>query len=219
MRRGTRLTLVRRRRAAMLLWYMLVAFPFLVVCGILGIEYQRILTANRVTAQVTDAAAAGAVLQLVPSDGSVSENDYAALGCGRDDRTPGVRNPDLYPMCLYVEGQGVSVPSMESVEVVARGVASSYTTAVSDREGANLTIISTTPTITVTQAYYDSTGTLKPAEVQVQLKYKVPSVGFMALGRVFGLPGGDTEYQVRSRAQVCVPGYGETAGGECVRNS
>lgn len=204
---GGTLRRVRRRRAAMLLFYMLVAFPMLVVCGILSIEYQRMLTSNRVSYQVADAAAAAGTLALAPMD-STTQAEYNALGC---------TDPDLWSMCLYDGSKGVTLNGVESVQDVVAGTNGAYTGALSNREGAKLVLLQSTEVVSIRQASRAG-GVLTPAEVVVRVRYKVPSMGFLALGRLIGASvDTNTVYEVRGRSYVCSPGEGETARGECVR--
>ena len=199
----------------MLLFYMLIAFPMLVVCGVLAIEYQRVLTANRVSYQVADAAAAAGTLQLVPLDG-VDESTYNQLGC---------TDPSLWSMCLYDATKGVTVtdPStgqaMETVQDVVAAVKTAYADALKNGEGARLSTVVSVEVVSVTQASRDAGGKFTPATVKVSVKYKAPTMGFLALGRLIGASvSTDTVYEVRSSGYVCSPGEsGSTANGECVR--
>ena len=62
--------LFRRRRAAMMLFFCMVAVPAMTFVGVLSVEYQRFLIAQRTAEQLADAAAAAGVRQLLPNDPS-----------------------------------------------------------------------------------------------------------------------------------------------------
>lgn len=57
-----------RRRGAMLLFFCLVCLPTMTFVGVLSVEYQRFLIAQRTAEQLADFAASAGVRQLLPND-------------------------------------------------------------------------------------------------------------------------------------------------------
>jgi hypothetical protein len=176
----------------MLLFYCLVSFPMMLMAGVISIEYQRVLTSARTAALLADSAAAGAVLQFVPNGSDVAT--YNGNGCF---------DPDYYSMCL-----DKAAASAAASDVVAK-----YSTAITAKEGAVLVKVVTSSVQVTNQA-----SAAQVADLTVTITYQVPTVGFLALTRMFGANVNEnTSYTVTSRAYVCEPGRGETANGECVR--
>jgi hypothetical protein len=176
----------------MLLFYCLVTFPMMLMAGVISIEYQRMLTSVRTATLLADSAAAGAVLQFVPNGSDTTT--YEANGCF---------DPDYYSMCLDKMAAGI----------VASDVVAKYNAAIVAKEGATL-IKDVSASVQVTHQASAS----QVADLTVTITYKVPSVGFLALTRLFGANVQENAaYSVTGRAYVCEPGRGETANGECVR--
>lgn len=176
----------------MLLFYCLVTFPMMLMAGVISIEYQRILTSVRTATLLADSAAAGAVLEFVPNGSDVAT--YNGNGCF---------DPDYYSMCL----------DKSAANTTASDVVAKYNDAVTAKEGAVL-IKGVSASVRVDHQASAS----QVADLTVTVTYQVPSIGFLALTRLFGANVQENAaYSVTSRAYVCEPGRGETANGECVR--
>ncbi len=199
------LRVVRRRRAAMLLWYVLIAFPMLVLCGVISLEYQRILTGARVAQTLADTSAKFSIQQTLDSD-TATAADYQAQGCFDED---------LYSTCL-IRGD-VAVAGRQSTSQAVNSFVKVYTDGVRANEGAVYLSVTNVKVVEVRQAVWKDAGRTQviPAQVTVEISYKVPSVGFLGLGRLMGANTTESTYVAKSYAQVCVPGSGETVTKEC----
>ena len=198
------LRVVRRRRAAMLLWYMLVAFPMLVLCGVISLEYQRILSGARVAQVLADTSAKYSVDQVLDPETATSA-DYAAQGCG-----------DGEPACL-IKG-GVPVGGRLSVNQAVQRFVKSYTDGVNANEGGVYITVTSVKVTEIRQLAWKDAGQTQaiPPQVTVEISYKVPSVGFLGLGRLIGADVTESTYVAKSYAQICFPGSGETVTKNCV---
>jgi hypothetical protein len=190
----------------MLLWYILIAFPMLVLCGVISLEYQRILTGARVAQTLADTSAKFSIQQTVDSE-VATPAEYQAQGCFDES---------LYATCL-IKGD-VPVTGRQSVSQAVSSFVKVYTDAVKANEGAVYLTVTDVKIVEVRQAAWKDAGqtTVIPAQVTVEISYKVPSVGFLGLGRLLGASATEGTYVAKTYAQVCVPGSGETVTKECV---
>jgi uncharacterized membrane protein len=188
----------------MLLWYMLIAFPMLVLCGVISLEYQRILTGARVAQTLADTSAKFSTQQVLDQS-MATQTDYAVHGCPDEE---------LQASCL-IKGD-VAVTGKQSVSQAVSSFVKVYTDAVNANEGARHLTVTSVRVVDIRQASYDASRTLTPAQVTVEISYKVPSVGFLGLGRLLGASATEGTYVARGYGQICQSGSGETVTKECV---
>jgi hypothetical protein len=186
-----------KRRSVVLLWFCLVSLPLAFFAGVISIEYQRMLIANRTANSLAESAATAASLQLVTNDPDSPEAASDII-----DRTKG---PQAVTRVLNAYSTAVSAREAASVVNVTGSSLSAACPAVP-----------TTPCYKIT----DSTVTpAYPSHIQVLIPYTVTPAGFLSVARMML---GDTTAQPfsgvgRGFAYVCVPGAGLTVNGECAK--
>jgi hypothetical protein len=185
------------RRSVVLLWFCLVSLPLAFFAGVISIEYQRMLIANRTANSLAESAATAASLQLVPND-----PDSPDAASDLIDRTKG---PQAVSRVLNAYSTAVAAREAASVVNVTGSALS-----------ATCPVRPTTPCYKIT----DSTVTpAYPSYIQVAIPYTVTPAGFLSVARMML---GDTSAKPfsgvgRGFAYVCVPGAGLTVNGECAK--
>jgi hypothetical protein len=146
-----------KRRSVVLLWFCLVSLPLAFFAGVISIEYQRMLIANRTANSLAESAATAASLQLVTNDPDSPEAASDII-----DRTKG---PQAVTRVLNAYSTAVSAREAASVVNVTGSALSAACPAVP-----------TTPCYKIT----DSTVTpAYPSHIQVLIPYTVTPAGFL----------------------------------------
>jgi hypothetical protein len=190
-----------KRRSVVLLWFCLVSLPLAFFAGVISIEYQRMLIANRTANSLAESAATAASLQLVPNN-----PDSPDASSDRIDTTEGpkavTRVLNAYSNAV-VAGKAASVVNVTGSALSASCPAEPTTPCYKIAES------------TVTPAY--------PSYIEVLIPYTVTPAGFLSVARMML---GDASAKPfsgvgRGFAYVCVPGAHRdadlTVNGECAK--
>ena len=199
-----------KRRSVVLLWFCLVSLPLAFFAGVISIEYQRMLIANRTANSLAESAATAASLQL-------KENN---------PDSPDTASDQICELSIACPTTGITGPQ------AAARVLNAYSTAVAAGSGASVvnvtgsSLSASCSAVPTTPCYKIMNSTVAPGEssyypsyIKVEIPYTVTPAGFLSVARMML---GDTTAQPfsgvgRGFAYVCVPGAGLTVNGECAK--